>query len=103
MANLPLQTRKDFFDALQETASDATRLSQQSPGFEPFEMIEQQLRAMQQWTAGGRTPTPAERDSISIGLIAVRELDPEPEGFMADFIARLHELNGYFSEWPADP
>lgn len=103
MANLPLQTRKDFFDALQETVTDATRLSQQAPGFEPFQMIERQLHAMQQWTAGGRTPSASERDSISIGLIAVRELDSQAEGPMADFIARLHELNGYFSEWPADP
>jgi hypothetical protein len=103
MANLPLRTRKDFFEVLNETARDAERLASQAPDFEPYQQIVEQLRAMQQWTAGGRTPTATERDSTSLGLIAIRELDPQPEGFMASFIPRLHELDGYFREWPADP
>ena len=103
MAKLPLRTRQDFFDTLLETAKEAGRLASKTPGYPPYESIDRQLKAMQSMTAQGRTPTEDERDGISIGLIAARELDPQASDDMADFIDRLHELNGYFREWPSDP
>jgi hypothetical protein len=103
MAQLPLRTRQDFFDVLAETEKDAARFARKTPGYPPFGGILRQLRTMQGATANGRTPSADERDSISIGLIAIRELDPEHSDEMADFIDRLHELNGYFREWPPDP
>lgn len=102
MAKLPIRTRQEFFEVLEETRTEAERLAASAPGFRAFEVILEQLEAMQGWTAGGRAPTDEERESINIGLIAVRDLDPEPDAAMADFIQRLHELNGYFAEWPAD-
>jgi hypothetical protein len=103
MAKLPLRTRQDFFDVLAETEKDAARLAKKAPGYPPLQSIERQLSAMRGFTATGRTPTEDERDSISIGLIAARELDAEQSDEMADFIDRLHELGGYFREWPPDP
>jgi Tsi6 len=100
MATLPLTTRDDFFEVLEATLAEARQLAAKTPGFPPYQAIAEQLEAMQSFTAGGRTPTDRERDSISVGLIAVRELDPELGPEMADFIDRLHELNGYFREWP---
>src|SRR6187549_2346666 len=100
MTNLPLTTRADFFDVLEKTRIEADALAARSPGFPPYRSIAAQLRAMQSMTAHGRTPTEDERDSISIGLIAVRELEPAADDVMSDFVDRLHELNGYFREWP---
>jgi hypothetical protein len=100
MANLPLDNRKDFFEVLEQTRIEAEALAQRVPGFPPYRSITRQLEAMQSMTANGRTPTEDERDSISIGLIAVRELEPPKDEAMGDFIDRLHELNGYFREWP---
>jgi hypothetical protein len=101
MATLPLTTRKDFFEVLDATLADARQLAAKTPGFPPYPVIAEQLEAMQTFTTGGRTPTDQERESITIGLIAVRELDPQLSDEMADFIDRLHELNGYFREWPS--
>jgi hypothetical protein len=100
MATLPLTTRKDFFEVLDEAIAEAQLRARRSPGFPPYAVIAEQLEAMRGFTAGGRTPTEEERDSISVGLIAVRELDPQLDDRMSDFIDRLHELNGYFREWP---
>ena len=102
MTKLPLRKRKDFFEVLDETRREAEALAQQMRGFQPMRSIADQLAAMQTMTAGGRTPTEDERDSISIGLIAVRELEPATDAQLASFTARLHELEGYFREWPAD-
>lgn len=52
---------------------------------------------MTDWTAAGRTPTPKERDRITIGLIAIWEFDAEPEDEEADFTNCLLQ----FEEWPA--
>lgn len=95
-----IDTRKAFFDVLDQTRADADALVQKVNGFPPYQSILAQLDAMKAMTANGRTPTEDERDSISIGLIAVRELEPVDDEQMADFVHRLHELNGYFREWP---
>jgi hypothetical protein len=102
MTELPLRTRKDFFDCLEETLRDAEALAETMRGFPPIESILLQLRAMREMTAAGRTPTEDERDSISIGLIAVRELEPMREPALGDFEKRLPELEGYFREWPPE-
>ncbi len=100
MTTLPLGNRKDFFDCLEQTRIEAEALAARVPGFPPYRSIAAQLAAMQSMTANGRTPTEDERDSITIGLLAVRELEPTDDPVLGDFIDRLHELNGYFREWP---
>jgi hypothetical protein len=98
-----VRTRKEFFETLEKTRREAEELLKESPDYPPFQSIVAQLDGMQTMTADGRTPTEDERDSISIGLIAVRELEPPEDATMASFIKRLHQLEGYFREWPRDP
>lgn len=97
-----IRTRAEFFDVLDRTIEAARRRAASSPLWTD-NSIEAQLRAMAEWTAAGRTPTLEERDRIHIGLIAIREFDPEPEGEDADYIECLIQLAGYFDEWPDDP
>jgi len=97
---LPISNRKDFFEVLEKTRIEAEALTRRVPDYPVYSSIAAQLAAMQSMTADGRTPTEDERDSINIGLLAVRELEPPRDEAMGDFIDRLHELNGYFREWP---
>jgi hypothetical protein len=98
--NRPIDSRKEFFEVLEQTRLEAEALFQRAPRSNTYESIAAQLAAMQSMTANGRTPTEDERDSITIGLLAVRELEPTHDPALADFIKRLHELNGYFTAWP---
>jgi len=59
-----------------------------------------QLDAMLRWSANDRTPTKDERQRVTIGTVAVRELEPAYDPAIYDLTQRLHELNGYFREWP---
>jgi len=100
MSKLPLTNRADFFEVLDQTLVEANGLAANGPGFGPMQSVADQLGIMKAQTANGRTPTEDERDAITIGLIAVRELEPPSSEAEGDFIERLHELNGYFREWP---
>ncbi len=102
MAQLPLTNRADFFDVLEQTRVEAEALAARGSGFGPMKSVAKQLEEMKRQTANGRNPTEDERDAVTIGLIAVREFEPPTSESMADLIERLHELNGYFREWP-DP
>lgn len=102
MSKLPLTNRTDFLDVLDMTLLEAKQRAAKGPGFGPMQSVADQLVFMKLQTAGGRNPTEDERDAVTIGLIAVREMEPPDTASMADFIERLHELNGYFREWP-DP
>ncbi|HMY21418.1 MAG TPA: hypothetical protein PKA58_34080 [Polyangium sp.] len=102
MATLPLTNRPDFFEVLEQTRLEVENLAARGSGHGPMKSVAVQLEVMKRQTAGGRNPTEDERDAITIGLIAVRELEPPSSESMADLIERLHELNGYFREWP-DP
>ena len=100
MSKLPLTNRTDFFDVLEQTRIEVEGVTANGPGFGPMQSVADQLAIMKSQTANGRNPTEDERDAITIGLIAVRELEPATSEAMGDLIARLHELNGYFREWP---
>jgi len=102
MAAWYIKTRAEFFAVLARTLECARRRSAGSP-FWAHASVTAQLQAMTDWTAAGRTPTAAEQDRITIGHIAVREFDSEPEGEEAEFIECLVQLAGYFEEWPDDP
>ena len=102
MSQLPLTNRADFFEVLERTHLEVEAVVANGRGIGFMHSIANQLAAMKSQTANGRNPTEDERDAITIGLIAVRELEPAVDETMDDLIGRLHELNGYFREWP-DP
>ncbi|MDI1436429.1 immunity protein Tsi6 family protein [Polyangium sorediatum] len=98
--NRPIDSRKEFFEVLEQTRIEAEARFQRAPRSALYESIARQLAAMQSMTESGRTPTEDERESITIGLLAARELEPAQDPDLVDFIERLHELNGYFTAWP---
>lgn len=100
MAAWYIRSRAEFLEVLERTLAEARRRRDGSPLW-VHAAIAEQLEAMEAWTQGGRTPTPEERGRITIGLIAIRELDPEPTGAEARFIECLLQLAGYFERWPA--
>ncbi len=98
-----IKSRSDFFRILGVTQKAVGDLLRKVPKSETYEMLELQLDAMWRWTAGDRTPTEEERNSIDIGLLAVRELEPANDDEEQELITNLHELNYYFEYWPDDP
>lgn len=100
MSKLPLTNRADFFEVLEQTRVEVEGLVNKDAPPGPLASIAKQLGVIKSQTANGRTPTEDERDAISIGLIAVRELEPASDEAMSNLMKRLHELNGYFREWP---
>jgi hypothetical protein len=102
MARIFINSRSDFFRVLDQTLAEARGLAEGAPSGAPMETVVRELEAMKACTAGGRTPTPAERQSIDIGVISIRELEPAETEEQDNFQLRLHELNGYFEDWP-DP
>ncbi|MBN2518595.1 MAG: hypothetical protein JXB14_07120 [Candidatus Altiarchaeota archaeon] len=97
-----INSREDFHRVLGETISIVQQFNSETPGFPPFVEILRELELMAGWTKNGRTPTKKERESIYVGLIAVRELDTDPDPGIQDLCNRLHELNAYFEDWPED-
>ena len=93
-----IKTRAEFFEVLARTLKAAQGLSALGP-FWAHASIAAQLQAMTDWTAAGRTPTPEERDRITIGLIAIREFDAQPVDQEADFI---ETFGSAFRELPDD-
>ena len=79
----------------------ARRILASSPDYEVMLRIEKELAAMKQWTDEGREPTQDERQSIDVGLIAVRELEGGPYE-LQQLADKLHVLNAYFEDWPTD-
>jgi hypothetical protein len=73
-----------------------------TPDNPTIETIDTQLDAMERWTAAGGEPTKAERETISVGLIAVRELDADRQDESGELARKLYELDNYFKEWPTD-
>jgi hypothetical protein len=104
MASDVIQSRQDFHRVLQDAirqVGDRIKKVQGKSG--ALDEIEFQLDAMWRWTVDDRTPTEDERKEISVGLIAVRELEPVDTPEEQEFVTNLHELNYYFDNWPDDP
>jgi hypothetical protein len=99
---LPISSRNDFQAALAEAIAVVGDLVRAAPRFEPYQEIEMQLDAMRRWTADGREPTPDERASINIGLVIIRELDPQPDPPTYAKYELLRACHHYFRQWPPD-
>jgi len=76
---MEITSRGDFDRILSETLNIAKQLRDMTPGFGPYISIFSQLEAISKWTSHGRVPTTREKESLNLGLIAVRELEDNSE------------------------
>lgn len=102
MARTYINSRADFFKVLDQATAEIKKRVAAAPGLQTWDVLDMQLDAMKRWTDQGRTPIQQERDRITIGTIAVRELEPAYDKPTYQLTQWLHELNGYFVEWPPD-
>jgi hypothetical protein len=93
---MSIDTDREFQTILAETIAIAKGLDARIGGFSLYQNIGRQLEAMRRWTAHDRRWTMEEEKSIDVGLLAVRELDPDPSPEVQDLSSRLCELNYYF-------
>jgi hypothetical protein len=93
-----IKDREEFSRMLDATLSEVEGIAARLPDY-PWVALQEQLRAMKEWSAHG-DPTQEQRSVVSIGLIAVRELEPAPSPQMEDLVRRLHLLNYAWRHWP---
>jgi len=88
----------DFQKMLADALAIVKELEVLSPGFAVYESIRLQLEALTQWTANGRRPTAEEEQRITLGVIAVRELEddsrPEVQKLSQLLMSINYELDG---------
>lgn len=90
-----ITSRKEFDRVLAEALRIAQHLWSETPEFGPYISISNQLEAISKWTCHGRVPTATERESLNLGLIAVRELENNSEPTVQDFCNRIYEICDY--------
>ncbi len=100
MSTPEINNSDDFFRVLQATTAEIDGLVAREPAYPVWRQIQQQLHAMQAWSAGGLTPTVEQQGRVRVGLIATRELAPPPNAAMEDLITRLNLLQYAFNHWP---
>src|SRR3954467_531597 len=83
-----IDSRADCLNCLAEARKLASSMVASRPNDNTLNVVRNQLDAVAQWSAGGRTPTPEERNRIDMGYRMYREYDddPDPE------VQRLEEL-----------
>ena len=101
--DLLIESPDEFQSILRDAIALVERLRRELPGFPPFENIARQLAAMTEWTANGRVPSPPERKSIDVGLVAARELETYADPRIRELREKLYALDEYFSEFPSLP
>jgi len=88
---------------LEGTTAEIDALVTREPAYPVWRQIQQQLHAMQAWSANGITPTLEQQGRVRVGLIATRELAPPPDAAMEDLITRLNLLQYAWNNWPPTP
>jgi hypothetical protein len=94
--------RSDFFVQLAKAQQELSALVQRLPYEAPLKSVEKQLASIERWTANGRTPTPSERKSVTIGLLMFKEYDTSDDDAIYDVRPKLSSLDTYFKFWPDD-
>ncbi len=96
-----IDSRADFDRVLKEARFITRRMLkvQMDP---TIENIDTQLDALERWTANGGVPTDIDRKTISVGVIAARNLDDVRDPEIQVLCDKLHSLQNYVREWPSD-
>src|ERR1019366_2962131 len=95
-----IDSRADFERLLEEARTITRRMLKVQPDNPVIETIDTQLDAMARWTANGAEPTPADRETIRVGLIAVRELDADRQDESGELARKLCALDNYSRSGP---
>jgi hypothetical protein len=96
-----INSRTAFERVLGEAVGIAKRIL--GSGRNPvIEVVVEQLHVMARASEGGREPSEAERRTVNVGLIAVRELDADRQDDSGLLAGKLYALDNYFREWPTD-
>ena len=95
-----INSRADFFAALDRAIAEGKVFQAKYAGEATIDAIVRQLEAVKSWSANGRTPTEAERESIDIGARAARELEGDVETY--HWSRLLYSLDAYIEDWPSD-
>ena len=93
----------EFAAVLDSTIAEIDALVAAEPAYPVWRALQQQLHAMKAWSTSEISPSQKQLSVVSIGLIATRELEPAPAGWLQDLIDRLHLLNYYWRYWPDGP
>jgi|SRR5579864_4055820 len=88
-------SRDEFHRVLSETLRSAKQLAAETPEFGPYISIANQFAAISKWTSGGGVPTRSERESLNLGIIAVRELEDNLEPAIQTFCYRIYAICDY--------
>jgi hypothetical protein len=93
--------RPDFFRTLAEVREETARRIVEKPGWVVLEIFVRELNFMQNATADGRKPTFGERQSITMGRVAV-DASQGSSGDWEDYFGKIMELDYYFKLWRSD-
>jgi hypothetical protein len=72
-----------------------SELQEVVPDYPPFQSILNQLKAIENWYDKQGLLTESQKTSITIGLIAARELDSISEPRILDVADRLHAISAF--------
>lgn len=84
--------RKEFDALLVESKELTGRLLAQNPDFPAYLSIGRQLRALTTWTQDGKVPNQEERGALDFQLVAVRELEDDPNPEVQQLVKKLYKL-----------
>ncbi len=96
-----IDSRARFRTVLGEAIALAEKILKRYPKGPALGNVANQLRAMKRFT-DGRDPTEEERESIDVGLVAVRELEDFDDGEVAKLAEMIHPLAAFHEDWPTD-
>ncbi len=97
-----IKSRADFFPTLDRAIALTQALDARSAPDPNVKSILKQLDAVKHWTANGREPSRAERKSLTVGQLFVREFEPAQTDEVEQWIKLVREVTGYFSDWLDD-
>jgi hypothetical protein len=97
-----ISSRQAFRQRLDQASAALSEQIRKTPRFGPYASVKEQLDSLEHWTAGGREPAAEERARINMGLIVIREFDPEPDDELYGLMQDLHQIQAYVDVWPPE-
>lgn len=97
-----IDSRAKFRAVLKQTLDLAADLAKKYPDSAAIESIHAQLQAMKRATDNGRDPLPNEREGFDAGLVAIRDLDGNPDKEVGDLCEAIHPVVAFYEDWPTD-